>query len=97
MNIVEATTTAVSGIALGAVGLALGQAELVALPDNAPAWLAGAGSIIGPGFTMWYAWYVTVKIIPRMLEEFRAEAKEQRALHAADMQRLIAAIDRKSP
>lgn len=90
MTIIEATVTAATGMAVGGLSIVLGQADVVTVPANAPAWLTAAGSVVGPGFTMWYAWYVTVRIIPGMMREFREESREQRQQHAADMERLVA-------
>lgn len=87
MGLAEATTTAISGLALGAVGVVLGQVDA---PDNTPNWLNAAGGLTSLGFAVWYAWFVTTKTIPErdkvhaetiktMTEEFRDEQKETRA------------------
>lgn len=105
MTIAEATCTAVTGVLVGSVGVVLGQVET--LPDNAPNWLNAAGGLTSLGFAVWYAWWVTTKTIPErdkihaetvkvLVDEFRAESKEQRQLHTAAVDKIDVSMDRLS-
>ncbi len=96
MTIIDATTVAVSGLSVGVSGIVLGQVDLPGLPPGAPSWLNATGGVISLCFTAWYAWHVTTHVIPDMVKAFREEAKEQRALHAADMHKIGESMDRLS-
>lgn len=105
MGISEATATAVSGLAIGAAGVVLGQSHT--LPESAPTWLNAGGGLVSLGFAVWYAWWVTTKTIPErdkvhaetidgLVKEFRAEAKEQRQVHSQAVEKIDSSMDRLS-
>lgn len=105
MSIIEATTTAVSGLVIGGAGVVLGQIE--SIPPNASNWLNAGGGLVSLGFAVWYAWWVTTKTIPErdkvhaetvqaLVQEFRQEAKEQRQLHTAAVDKIDVSMDRLS-
>lgn len=108
MSIVDATATAVTGMAVGFVGIVLGQLPSVeSLPEATPNWLNACGGIVSLGFAVWYAWWVTTKTIPErdkvhaetiqsLVQEFRTEAKEQRQLHTAAVDKIDVSMDRLS-
>jgi hypothetical protein len=104
MGISEATATAACGVGLGALGVVLGQA---AIPESAPSWLNAGGGLVSLGFAVWYAWWVTTKTIPErdkvhaetitgLVKEFRDEAKEQRQIHSAAVDKIDSSMDRLS-
>lgn len=39
------------------------------------------------GFTLWYAWYVTCRVIPKVIDKTEAINERQRAEHAADREK----------
>lgn len=101
MGIGEATTTAIAGVSLGAVGVVVGQVEV---PD-APNWLNTLGGLTSLGFAVWYAWYVTTRTIPErdkthaetisgLVSEFREEQKETRAANEKTMERQATAFEK---
>lgn len=104
MGIGEATATAISGVAIGACGVVIGNVEV---PANAPNWLNAAGGLTSLGFAVWYAWFVTTKTIPErdkvhadtiqgLVKEFRDEAKEQRQVHTQAVEKIDSSMDRLS-
>lgn len=104
MGLGEATTTAVAGVVVGGIGVLLGQADSP-VQDGIPNWLNAAGGLTSLGFAVWYAWFVTTKTIPErdrvhaetignLVQEFRLEAKEQRQLHTAAVDKIDSSMDR---
>lgn len=104
MGISEATTTAVAGIALGGVGLVLGQSDDSLYPTTSN-WLNAGGGLVSLGFAVWYAWWVTTKTIPErdkthaetiagLVKEFRDETKEQRQVHIAAVDKIDNSLDK---
>jgi hypothetical protein len=91
MGVAEATVTAVAGVALGAVGMVIGQ---VSLPDSAPSWMTTGGVMVCVTFTVWYAWYTTTKTIPNLVQDFRDEQKESRATHEKIVERISTAFEK---
>jgi hypothetical protein len=82
----------------------LAQIETISevAPSNIVQMLGGLTSL---GFTVWYCWYnesyakpardkIQADTITNVVKEFRDESKEQRASHAATVERLSASIER---
>lgn len=102
MGIGDATVTAASGVLLGGVGVVIGQIDV---PAQTPNWLNAAGGLTSLGFAVWYAWFVTTKVMPErdkthaetvsgLVKEFRDEAREQRQLHTATVDKIDVSMDR---
>ena len=60
-------------------------------PVSIPSLIA---ALSGGGFSLWYGWYTTSVTIPKIVADFREEIKTERAFHEAQIDKLIAAIDR---
>lgn len=103
MTVTDATATAVIGVLSGAMGLL--ASETVA----ADGWLNVAGGLTSLGFAVWYAWYVTTKVMPEkdrvhketidgLVRGFREETSDQRASHERNIdqlgERIVNAIER---
>ena len=103
MSVDGVTATAVAGVAVGAVGVVLGQTE--AITSDTTHWLNAGGGLISLGFAVWYSWWVTTKTIPErdkihadtisgLVQEFRAESKEQRQIHTTAIEKIDTSMDR---
>lgn len=96
---------AVSGMAVGAASLLVGQSTPVAADTTS--WLNVMGGLTSLTFAVWYAWYVTTKTIPErdkthaetinhLVQEFRTETKEQRQVHVESVGKIESSMDRLS-
>jgi len=88
------TILAVCGIAVGSVGVLLGQSSTPVVSGIGNEYLNALGGLSSLGFAVWYAWYVTAYALPardkihaetiqNILKESREEAREQRNLFEA--------------
>ena len=55
-------------------------------PVSIPSLIA---ALSGGGFSLWYGWYTTSVVIPKIVDDFRDEMKTERAFHAAQIDKLI--------
>lgn len=88
---VEAALTGLACLAFATVTDAVGV-TLAELPDlssvKTPAfdpWNMGAA-----GFVVWYAWYVTAKVIPKLVAQHGDQMKEQAVRNAEQLTSIIA-------
>lgn len=88
MNLLEATTTAATGVIAGGGLWLLAQADAVkdALPDGAGVVVAG---MTGGGFCIWYAYYVTKVLMPKKDDEHRTAVKDIVDRHNATITEMV--------
>lgn len=55
---------------------------------TAPEWFQVGSGVFGSGFALWYAWYSTTKIIPRMQEDHAAQIQKLSESHAVQIRQL---------
>lgn len=89
-HFIDAGLTGLCCLAVNTVGHAVGVtfAELPDLGVKAPIfdpWNMGAA-----GFVVWYAWYVTAKVIPKLIGQHGDQMKDQAASHAQHVAALVA-------
>lgn len=103
MTVIEATTTAVMGLGIGAATLLASETEVANGIGNG--WMNLVGGLTSLGFAVWYAYFVTTKILPErdrlhaetigtLTTQFRLEIKEQREQFHEHTEKIVEAIEK---
>jgi len=48
----------------------------------------------GGGFAIWYGYFITTSVIPRIVHDFREEMKLERAFHEAQFNKLVNQLEK---
>ncbi len=51
-------------------------------------------ALSGGGFAIWYGYFITTSVIPRIVHDFREEMKLERAFHEDQVNKIVAQLDR---
>jgi hypothetical protein len=100
----EAGAVAMTGVLGGGMAMVIGQVDAVSqiAPNNVVQMLGGLTSL---GFTVWYCWYneayakpardkIHADTIDKIVQDFREDAKEQRAATKETVERVSVAFEK---